>query len=99
MGNTFWPKGPFVSGADTVIDRMVAAIPGAETGFTLVFSDKPFPSYQAAFEWRRKEYEGNWYLRGQLVLQSRLRHGGLALPGPLQALRGAAAEALRPVQG
>ncbi|WP_299624295.1 hypothetical protein [Pelagibius sp.] len=40
---------------------MVAAIPGAEQGFTVIFSDRPFPGHQAAFEWRREEYEGNWY--------------------------------------
>lgn len=60
---------PFVSGADTVIDRMVAQIPGAEAGFTLVFSDRPFPGHQAAFEWRREEYEGNWYYSPELDLE------------------------------
>jgi hypothetical protein len=29
---------PFVSGADTWIDRVVADIPNAENGFTLIFS-------------------------------------------------------------
>jgi hypothetical protein len=33
----------FVAGADTVIDRMAADIPGAERGFTLLFSATPFP--------------------------------------------------------
>ena len=60
---------PFVSGADTVIDRMVVAIPGAARGFTLVFSDRPFPGYQAAFEWRREEYEGNWYYSPELDME------------------------------
>jgi hypothetical protein len=41
---------PFVSGADTVIDRMVVAIPGAAYGFTLIFSDKPFPGHQIALD-------------------------------------------------
>lgn len=62
-------KEPFVSGADTVIDRMVAGIPGAESGFTLVFSDKPFPGHQAVFEWRREEYEGNWYYSADLDME------------------------------
>jgi Uma2 family endonuclease len=52
---------PFVAGADRVIDRMVAQIPNAETGFSLLFSAEPFPRYQVRFEWRREEYRGNWY--------------------------------------
>ncbi len=62
-------KEPFVAGADTVIEQMVAAIPDAEKGFTLVFSDKPFPGHQAAFEWRREEYEGNWYYSPDLDME------------------------------
>src|ERR1700757_5072571 len=34
---------PFVSGTDTWIDRVVADIPNAENGFTLIFSSTPFP--------------------------------------------------------
>ena len=34
---------PFVAGADTIIDRVVADIPDAERGFTLVFSSTAFP--------------------------------------------------------
>lgn len=60
---------PFVAGADTVIDRMVATIPEAERGFTLLFSDQPFPGHQAAFDWRREEYEGNWYYSPDLDLE------------------------------
>ena len=52
---------PFVSGADTIIEKMVSDIPNAELGFTLLFSANPFPGYQAVFEWRRKEMGGNWY--------------------------------------
>ena len=52
---------PFVSGADTIIDDMVTEIPGAEAGFTILFSADPFPGYQACFEWRREEMGGNWY--------------------------------------
>lgn len=62
-------KEPFVSGADLVIDRMVADIPTAAQGFTLVFSDKPFPGYQGEFEWRREEYEGNWYYSPALDME------------------------------
>jgi len=35
-------KEPFVSGADIIIDRMTAHIPGAENGFRLLFSANPF---------------------------------------------------------
>ena len=52
---------PFVSGADKVIDRLVEGLPGAEGGFTLLFSARPFPGFQAEFEWRREEMGGNWY--------------------------------------
>jgi hypothetical protein len=40
---------PFVSGADTMIDRVVAEIPNAEQGFTLIFSSGSFPDHQ--FDW------------------------------------------------
>lgn len=52
---------PFVSGADTIIDRMVEDIPHAESGFTLLFSARPFPGFQVAFERRREELGGFWY--------------------------------------
>ena len=44
-------------------------VSGAEEGFTLIFSDKPFPGHQAAFEWRREEYEGNWYYAPALDME------------------------------
>jgi len=37
---------PFVAGADTMIDRVVADIPDAKNGFTLVCSITPFPGFQ-----------------------------------------------------
>lgn len=52
---------PFVSGADDIIERMVTDLPGAEQGFTLIFSAEPFPGYDLAFEWLRAEHNGNWY--------------------------------------
>jgi hypothetical protein len=52
---------PFVAGADVLIDRMVAHIPDAESGVTLVFSGNPFPGYQHEFQRRREEYGGRWY--------------------------------------
>jgi len=38
-------KEPFVAGADRIIDQMVANIPNAEAGFSLLFSARPFPGY------------------------------------------------------
>jgi hypothetical protein len=40
---------------------MVANIPNAESGFSLLFSANPFPGYQFKFDWQREEYGGNWY--------------------------------------
>jgi hypothetical protein len=55
-------KEPFVSGADTMIDVLVADIPAAEKGFRLLFSASPFPGFTAKLEWCREEYGGNWYV-------------------------------------
>ena len=52
---------PFVSGADTIIDVMVADIPDAESGFRLMFSQTPFPGCTAHLVWQRSEHGGNWY--------------------------------------
>jgi hypothetical protein len=52
---------PFVAGADTMIDRVVADIPDADRGFTLMFSSTPFPGHQYRLDWRRHEADGNWY--------------------------------------
>ena len=60
---------PFVSGADVIIERMVATIPNAEAGFSLIFSAQPFPGYQSRLEWRREEHGGNWYFSPDLNLE------------------------------
>src|SRR5215203_1701447 len=53
---------PFVAGADTMIDRVVADIPDAANGFVLIFSGKPFPGHQYRLDWQRKDDDGgNWY--------------------------------------
>ena len=52
---------PFVAGIDTMIDRLVAAIPDANKGFRLVFSEAPFPGHTTQLDWRREESGGNWY--------------------------------------
>ena len=60
---------PFVSGADTMIDRVVADLPNPEHGFTLVFSATPFPGHQYRLDWRRAEGGGNWYYAEQLGME------------------------------
>ena len=60
---------PFVSGADVIIDRMVEGISDADKGFSLFFSSEPFPGYQGKFEWRREEFEGNWYYSAELDVE------------------------------
>jgi hypothetical protein len=52
---------PFVAGADTWIDRVVAEVPDADRGFTLIFSSSAFPGHQYRLDWRRSESDGNWY--------------------------------------
>lgn len=60
---------PFVSGADTMIDRIVADIPNAEAGFAMIFSGSPFPGHQFRLEWRRADGSGNWYYAPQLDME------------------------------
>ena len=62
-------KEPFVSGADEIIERMVQGIPGAQSGFTLLFSAAAFPGHQAMLEWRRREMDGNWYYSADLGIE------------------------------
>jgi hypothetical protein len=63
---------PFVAGADTMIDRVVADIPDAERGFTMIFSAMPFPGYQYQLDWRREEGGGNWNYSAALGTEGRL---------------------------
>jgi hypothetical protein len=37
---------PFVAGADTIISKMVEAVPNARTGFKLIFAEFAFPGAQ-----------------------------------------------------
>jgi hypothetical protein len=60
---------PFVAGADTMIDRVVADIANAEQSFTLIFSASPFPGHQHRLDWRRGDAEGNWYYSEELKLE------------------------------
>jgi hypothetical protein len=49
-----------------MIDRVVADIPDAEHGFTMIFSNGPFPGHQYRLDWQREEGAGNWYYSAQL---------------------------------
>lgn len=60
---------PFVSGADTMIDRAVAGIPNAEQGFVLLFSETPLPGHALRLQWRRSEGGGEWYFSPELGLE------------------------------
>jgi hypothetical protein len=60
---------PFVGGADTMIDRVVADIPHAERGFIMVFSGTPFPGHQFRLEWLREDGAGNVYYSRDLDAQ------------------------------
>ena len=61
---------PFVAGADAMIDRVVADIPDAARGFTMIFSASPFPGHQHRLDWQREDADGgNWYRAEALDLE------------------------------
>jgi len=60
---------PFVSGADSMIDLVVADIPDAEQGFVMLFSESAFPGHLLRLEWRRADGGGNWYFSPQLEME------------------------------
>lgn len=60
---------PFVSGADKMIEMMTTDIKNAEKGFRLIFSGTPFPGFEVELEWRRREYDGNWYYSEKLGIE------------------------------
>jgi hypothetical protein len=51
---------PFVAGMDMIIDRAVMEMDDPGGGFTLLFSDSPFPS-ATPLKWIEEESGGNWY--------------------------------------
>ncbi len=53
---------PFVQGIPEMIDRLVADIPDARTGFRLTFSASVFPGHELAVE-RGDAYGGGYYYR------------------------------------
>jgi hypothetical protein len=64
---------PFVSGADAMIDRVVADVPNADSGFTLVFSSTPFPGHRYRLDWIRADEDGgNWYRSADLDMEGSL---------------------------
>lgn len=52
---------PFVAGIPEMIDRLVADIPNAKSGFRLIFAPQPFPGAQVHLVRTREEVEGWWY--------------------------------------
>lgn len=62
---------PFVEGADTMIDRVLArkGLENPEKGFRLVFSSCEFPRYDFRFDWVREGEGGNWYKSGDFQME------------------------------
>ncbi|HSI86228.1 MAG: DUF6717 family protein [Candidatus Methylacidiphilales bacterium] len=60
---------PFVLGIDEMLDKVTTEIPNAAQGFTVIFAAKPFPGYMLKLDWRRAEYEGNWYYSEKLDME------------------------------
>ncbi len=53
---------PFVAGITEMIDRLVAHVPNAASGFRLLFAAHPFEGNQTSLAWARADpVEGNWY--------------------------------------
>ena len=56
---------PFVSGADTILTKLVKSTLGLEAKagatFQLIFSAGGFPDYQVKFERQEPEFGGYWY--------------------------------------
>jgi hypothetical protein len=62
-------KEPFVSGADTMLDRLTEDIADAGQGVTVLFSSRAFPGYQHEVARVREEFGGNWYRSEQFGLE------------------------------
>jgi len=59
-------KEPFVAGADLIMDRLAEQVPDGRDGFTLIFSELPFPGHQVSLEWLHEECGGNVYRCNEL---------------------------------
>ena len=83
---------PFVSGADSIIDRFAEQIPDAASGFNVIFSAVAFPGS------RRRVRMASRRGRRQLVSLGRAGDGRLAVPGAAEVLRRGAEKAVREVR-
>ena len=82
-------KEPFIAGIDSLIDKATANIPDAQHGFRAIFSARQFS---------RRELQTGMASSGigrQLVLQSGIQSGRLAVPGVIQVFQECAAGNLR----
>jgi hypothetical protein len=52
---------PFVAGMPEIIDHLVREIPDAHLGFSMLWSDRPFPGAKIVLEWESELDGGNWY--------------------------------------
>jgi len=52
---------PFVPEMDEMMTRLTRSVSNVEAGFSLLYSNRPFPGCAARLEWRREGYGGNWY--------------------------------------
>ena len=53
-----------------MIDRVVADIPNADSGFRLIFAATPFPGHQCQLDWIRADEDGgNWYRSTDLDME------------------------------
>ena len=60
---------PFMGGADTMIDVLVADIPNAKQGFRMVFSASEFPGSTLKLDWARAEKSGNVYRSEEMGME------------------------------
>lgn len=58
-------KEPFVAGVPAMIERLTAAIPSADRGFRLLFSERPFAGYTHTLTLRRTDGQSGWYYSEQ----------------------------------
>jgi hypothetical protein len=54
-------RDPFGEGIPQMIDELVKDIPGARSGFRLLFSSAPFPNHTLELTKVSEEYGGHWY--------------------------------------
>ena len=59
----------FISGMDDIIDKLVENVPYASMGFTLLFSETPFPGHTEELVLVGEELGGNWYAHDRLKME------------------------------